>query len=199
MLLERVHEATSAQFHDDLTRELLGLHVMVVITKIRLTEEPPRNKTRHGLAKAPPAGHRGQYPLVFAGQILQKHSDIQDQIAARGEANQGNKEGQRAPVGHGAGHDAGHGAGKQGDVKGGAAANDVGAEAPEERTEQQAGVDGNVEGVAVASAAEFAKGRRGHDGLDQRDLRVDRVAEAVEEKEFEMVGRPANFVNGLQG
>jgi hypothetical protein len=46
----------------------------------------------------------------------------------------------------------------------------------------------------VVAGLEFERGLRGDDGLDEQDERVDGVTEAVEDEEFPVVWREADFI-----
>lgn len=53
----------------------------------------------------PPRRQEGQQPLILAGQVFQKHSGVQDQVAPGAEGTQGNKQSQHSPRGRCPGND----------------------------------------------------------------------------------------------
>lgn len=114
--------------------------------------------------------------MLVAGQVLKEDGRVHDEVAASTETEEGNEEAQARPVGHCAGNDAADGADEERDVERILAADDVGAKAPEEGTEQHAGVGGDRQPILVSLLAELRVGRRGDDGLEKQDEGVDGIA-----------------------
>lgn len=129
-------------------------------------------------------------------------------------------------MGHGAREDGGHRADKQREVEGVAPADNVGRQAPEDGAHEHADVGRDGEPVGVAPAAEFLVGLPRDDGLEEEDERVDCVAvgaiiiitcelprrfwspvgrrhvtsnspKPVQTKQFPVIVRPSNLINGL--
>lgn len=154
----------------------LGTSINIGTVPFSRNHETPGNETSDGLSKAPPCCQEGQEPLLIARKILEEDGCVQDEVAASTEAEKGDEECERWPVGHGTSDHAACRADEEGNVKSPFATNDIGAETPENGARQHTDVHGDGKRIGVSMLAKFAESRRGNNGLEKEDQGIDGIA-----------------------
>jgi hypothetical protein len=103
--------------------------------------------TSNKLTHSPPSSHKSEQPLILRRQILQKHRSIKHKIPPSAKSRQANKQPKHDPVRRRPSNDRKDTADEQGIVEGVLAPDHIRAEAPEKRSDEHSGVDGDGEAV----------------------------------------------------